>query len=187
MLFSIISSFLLAGFAAAQACNGNAALCDRKYSDVTQIGTHDSAFVGDLPTDNQGLDLKSQLDAGIRFLQAQTHYFLNELTLCHTSCYEEYSGPLTDYLTTVKTWLDANPNEVVTLLLTNGDRKDVSLFGQAFTSTGLDKYAYTPPHQLAMADWPTLRELITANTRLVMFLGKSLSPQTLPCSQNHRL
>lgn len=70
--------------------------------------------------------------------------------------------------------MDANPNEVLTLLLTNGDSADVSLFGTAMTTSGLSTYAYTPSGQLAMSDWPTLQELITAGTRLVMFLGMTL-------------
>lgn len=52
-------------------CNGNADLCDRLYSNVSQVGTHDSAFVGTLVTDNQSKSVADQLSAGIRFLQAQ--------------------------------------------------------------------------------------------------------------------
>jgi len=55
--------------------------------------------------------------------------------------------------------------------LTNGDSASVSLFGAAMASSGLSAYAYTPPSQLAIADWPTLQELIDNDTRLVMFLG----------------
>jgi hypothetical protein len=154
------------------ACNGNAALCSRQYSSVAQVGTHDSAFVGLLPTDNQEVSVSSQLDAGIRFLQAQTHAISGELYLCHTTCGELNAGPLTDYLTTIKTWMDSNPDQVVTVLLTNGDRVDVDLFGTAMQSTGLASYAYTPPHKLAISDWPTLQELIDGGNRLVMFLGK---------------
>jgi len=152
------------------ACNGNIALCSRQYSSVAQIGTHNSAFVGVLPTDNQEISVLSQLDAGIRFLQAQTHSISGELYLCHTTCGERNAGPLTEYLTTIKTWMDSNPDQVVTLLLTNGDRMDVSLFGSAMQSTDLEKYAYTPPHILAMSEWPTLQQLIDNGTRLVMFL-----------------
>ena len=164
--------------AASVACNGNAALCSRMWSNVSLIGTHDSAFVGTLPTDNQDVSVATQLDDGIRFLQAQTHYFLDELSMCHTSCYELYAGPLTTYLSTIKTWIDDNPNQVVTLLLTNGDSKDVSLFGTAFSSVGLDKYAYTPSGQLAISEWPTLQELINAGTPLVVFLGRSIEWNT---------
>lgn len=154
------------------ACNGNAELCSRQYSNVVQIGTHDSAFVGFLPTDNQEVSVSSQLDAGVRFLQAQTHAISGEIYLCHTTCGELNAGPLTNYLTTIKTWMDANADQVLTLLLTNGDRVDVSLFESAMQSTGLTSYAYAPTHKLAISEWPTLQELIDNGTRLVMFLGK---------------
>jgi hypothetical protein len=157
------------------ACNGNAALCSRPYSNVTLIGTHDSAFVGILPTDNQADTVTQQLDAGIRFLQAQTHSKSGVLELCHTSCTELDAGPVTSYLSTIKTWMDGNPNQVVTLLLTNGDSVDVSEFGTAMTTSGLSSYAYTPPSQLSMSEWPTLQELIDEGTRLVMFLGEYFS------------
>jgi hypothetical protein len=88
-----------------QACNGNAALCSRKYSNVSQIGTHDSAFVGNFVTDNQGLSVTDQLNAGIRFLQAQTHNFLNDIYLCHTSCFELDAGKLVPYLNSIRTWM----------------------------------------------------------------------------------
>jgi len=91
--------------------------------------------------------------------------------MCHTTCTEEDAGTLVSYLTTITTWMAANPNEVVTLLLTNGDSASVSLFGAAMVSSGLSAYAYTPPSQLAMSAWPTLQELIDNDTRLVMFLG----------------
>lgn len=157
-------------------CNGNTALCSRQYSNVSLVGTHDSAFVGILPTDNQVESVSDQLDAGIRFLQAQTHLLEGELYLCHTSCDELNVGPLTDYLTTVQTWLEGNPNEVLTLLLTNGDYVDVSYFGTAMSTVGLESYAYTLPSQLTIDEWPTLQELIGQGTRLVMFLGWLPSP-----------
>lgn len=160
---------------AATACNGNAALCDRKFSNVSLIGSHDSAFVGTSLFDNQDISVTDQLDSGIRFLQGQTHNnLLGQLSLCHTSCLLEDAGTLESYLTTVKTWLDSNTNEVLMLLLTNGDYLDVSNFGDAFTASGITEYTYTPPsNPLAIDDWPTLQELITAGTRLVVFLGKS--------------
>jgi hypothetical protein len=174
ILLKVALSFFLAGSVAAIACNGNEALCSRKYSNVTQIGTHDSAFVGILPTDNQFDSVSSQLNAGIRFLQGQTHIKNGALEMCHTTCIEEDAGTLISYLTTITTWMAANPDEVVTLLLTNGDSADVSLFGAAMVSSGLSAYAYTPPSQLTMADWPTLQELIDNDTRLIMFLGTFL-------------
>jgi hypothetical protein len=165
---------LLSSPACAQtACNGHPELCGRKYSNVTQIGTHDSAFVGSLLADNQAVSVTAQLDAGIRFLQAQSHLDpFKSLSLCHTSCYLEDAGSVEGYLATIKSWLDAHPSEVVTVLLANGDNVDISLFDTAFSASGIKSYAFMPPTSpLPLESWPTLQELITANTRIVAFLG----------------
>jgi hypothetical protein len=181
MLFPIVASFLLlVGSVTAQTCNGNAALCSRKYSNVTFIGAHDSAFVGILPTDNQLESVTSQLNGGIRFLQAQTHLKSGVLELCHTTCTEKDAGTLVSYLTTINTWMVANPNEVVTLLLTNGDGAAVSMFGAAMTTSGLSQFAYSPGSKLSMSQWPTLQEMISAGDRLVMFLGECFASFSLP-------
>lgn len=79
-----------------------------------------------------------------------------------------------DYLERIKTWMVAHPNEVVTLLLTNQDRVDVSVFGKAMVDSGLANLAYTPPKKLALNEWPTLQEMINLNKRLVMFLGENM-------------
>lgn len=166
------------------ACNGHPALCDRQYSNVTQIGTHDSAFVGALPQDNQDQTITAQLDAGIRFLQAQTHVNpFGTLSLCHTSCYLLDAGSVASYLVTVKAWLDANPNEVLTLLLTNGDNVNADMFDTAFTTSGIKPYAFIPASSpLPLTAWPTLQDLITANTRLIFFLGNPTPPPPPPPS-----
>lgn len=163
-------------------CNGHAELCSRKYSNITFIGAHDSPFVGDSPADNQELSVTAQLDAGIRFLQAQSHVDpFKTLSLCHTNCFINDAGSLTSYPTTIKNWLDKNPNEVLTLLLTNGDRVDVKDFDSSFNSAGLDKYAYTPPtHPLPMTAWPTLGDLIKSKTRLIVFLDYGADENTVP-------
>jgi hypothetical protein len=157
---------------AAAGCNGNTALCSRKYSNVTQIGSHDSAFVGILPPDNQYIHVTDQLNFGIRFLQAQTHNKDGGIELCHTSCLELDAGSLSSYLGPIKTWLDGNSNEVLTLLLTNDDAIPVSQFGSVFDALGLDEYAYAPGADLAMDQWPTLQSMIDAGKRLVVFMGK---------------
>ena len=151
-------------------CNGHAELCPRRYSNISQIGSHDSAFVGMLPSDNQDLSVTDQLNKGVRFLQVQTHHDLfGRLSLCHTSCFLLDAGTLQSYLTTVKKWLDQNTNEIVTLLLTN-DGGDVQGFERVFVKSGIKKYAFSPPK--GMKNWPTLQDMIAKGTRLVTFLGR---------------
>ena len=165
----------------AGACNGNDALCGRKYSNVTHVGAHDSAFVGVLLTDNQYTDASDVLNAGIRFLQAQTHSWNGGIEMCHTSCLLLDAGSLQNYLSPVKTWLDANPNEVVTLLLTNQDSLPVSQYGAVFEAVELDHYAFAPGSTLTMDEWPTLQTMIDSGNRLVVFMGKAPEYQVPDC------
>lgn len=163
-------------------CNGYTALCDRQYSNITFIGSHDSAFIGYLPTQNQHHPVSDQLNAGVRFLQAQTHVLNGNLELCHTVCLEEDAGSLQSYLSTVKAFLDANPSEVVTLLLVNGDFQSPTLFDEDFKAAGLEAYAFVPttsPMPLSINSWPTLGDMIAAGQRLVVFLGLLLFQPSL--------
>lgn len=159
---------------ASSACNGLDALCTRRYSAITFVGAHDSAFVGPFLTQNQNIDLAAQLALGARFLQAQTHDLDGAIQLCHTSCAELNAGPLSDYLAPVKTFLDANPNEVLSLLLTNGDAIPVAQFASVFEAAGLTQYVFAPPGAttLALDQWPTLQAMIDAGTRLVVWMGE---------------
>ena len=161
-------------------------MCDRKYSNVSYIGAHDSAFVGDLsnPTINQEISITAQLDAGIRMLESQTHTdWDGTLSMCHTSCLLENAGSVQDYLSTVKSWLDGNPSAVITILLANGDNVDVSQFDDAFEGSGIKDYAFIPstsPNPLGMDDWPTLGEMIDDGKRLVVFLDYGADESKFP-------
>lgn len=166
---------ICAGSAAA-ACNGHDQLCGRRYSNVTMIGTHNSAFVGDSPFHNQFVTVTEQLDSGVRFLQAQTHDKLGEIQLCHTSCLYLDVGPLARYLQEVADWLAAHPDDVVTMLLTNIDAVPMDKFDAVFGQAGLKQHVFRPGGTLAQDQWPTLRELIKAGTRLVVFMGRACRP-----------
>lgn len=168
-----------------QLCNGYAAFCDRQYSNVTLIGAHDSAFVGPLldPRVNQELNVTQQLDAGIRMFEAQTHVLNGVLSMCHTSCLELYAGTLLAYLTAIRSWIDGHPDDVVTLLLTNGDYVNVTMFAPVFEASGLDKYVYVPPttpNPLPINEWPTYAELIADDHRLVAYLDYKADVTEVP-------
>ncbi|OQO12382.1 hypothetical protein B0A48_03024 [Cryoendolithus antarcticus] len=170
----------------AVSCNGSPDFCGRKYSNVSLIGTHDSAFVGSIydPRVNQERTVTQQLDAGIRFLQAQTHKnAAGTLSMCHTSCTELDAGSLAGYLREVKKWLERNPNDVVTLLLVNGDNLDPSAFDAVFGRIRVRDYAFVPfstPRTLAISDWPTLSALIQLNKRLIVFLDSKADTTKVP-------
>lgn len=175
-LFSILFALSVAPLSLAQSvCNGREEYCGRRYSDITFVGAHNSPFVGPLPQHNQEISVTGQLNLGIRFLQGQTHLDINEeLHMCHTSCVLEDAGTLESYLGTIKSFLDANPEEVITLLITNGDRLDVGKFDDAFKASKINDYIYVPksnPKALPLDAWPTLGELVSSNKRLIVFLG----------------
>ncbi|KAL2687262.1 hypothetical protein Neosp_004816 [[Neocosmospora] mangrovei] len=155
--------------AALAACNGHDKLCDRKYSEITFIGTHNSAFVGETPVHNQYKSVTEQLDMGVRFLQAQTQDKDGEIQMCHTHCWELDEGPLEDYLQDISDWMSKHKDEVVTLLLTNIDGLSVEKFDDAFESTGL-KDLVLHPKKMTLDEWPTLQTLINDGTRLIVFM-----------------
>ncbi|KAI1826533.1 PLC-like phosphodiesterase [Xylaria intraflava] len=166
--------------AAAADCNGQAEYCDRPYSNITFAGSHNSGFVGVGPSDNQLTSVADQLDQGIRFMTTQTHDKDGVIEMCHTSCDLLDAGTLQDYLSDVKTWVDANPNDVVTLLITNGDGIDINSFGDAFKAVGLDTYAYAPSGTIAFDDWPTLGDLISSGSRVVVFMDYHADTTQVP-------
>ncbi|KIO29327.1 hypothetical protein M407DRAFT_21547, partial [Tulasnella calospora MUT 4182] len=156
---SLLATSLLyaAAASAATVCNGDASLCTKKFSDVSVVGAHNSYTASNTNlAANQDYGVTQQLTDGVRMLQNQVHLQNGALRLCHTSCLLYDGGLLTDYLKKVKTWMDANPNEVVTILLVNIDNQPASSFATAYTTAGLDKIAYAPP-QATMANdgWPT--------------------------------
>lgn len=167
------------------ACNNSPDLCGRKYNNVTHMGAHDAAFLRDSSTSNsvagnQYYNATKALSAGIRLLSAQVHNSNGTLELCHTTCSLLDAGSLESWLSSIKYWLDNNPNEVVTLILVNSDDEDVSSFGAVYDSSNISTYGYTPSTTSATTDWPTLQTMIDDGTRLVSFVAAINYSSTYP-------
>ncbi|KAL0576249.1 hypothetical protein V5O48_005731 [Marasmius crinis-equi] len=81
-------------------------------------------------------------------------------------------GLVADYLKRVKTFLDANPNEVITILFTNPDGASIAdQWKPTFDASGITPLAYVPPHQpMSRSEWPTLSQLIDSGKRVIVFL-----------------
>jgi hypothetical protein len=114
------------------------------------------------------------LSAGVRLLSAQVHLNNGTVRLCHSSCSLLDAGLLETWLSFIKSWMDSNPNEVVTLILVNSDALTAAQYGSIFTSSGLSTYGYTPT-STPQFTWPTLATMIASNTRLVTFIA-SITP-----------
>jgi len=157
------------------ACNNSPDLCSRNYNNITHMGGHNAAFVRDSTTSfstsgNQYYNATVALSAGLRLLSGQVHRDNGTIKLCHSSCALLDAGPLTTWLSEIRTWMDSNPREVVTLIIVNSDNIPASEYGPLFTSAGISKYGYTPT-STPQRTWPTLQQMISANTRLVTFIA----------------
>lgn len=169
------------------ACNNSPDLCSRAYSNITQLGAHDSPFLNNASASNsitfsdagnQNVNSVAQLTAGVRLLTAQVHNNNGAWHLCHTSCSLLDAGTLSAWLSTIKTWMDGNPNDVVTILLVNSDDASAEDLNAEFEAANITSYGYRPPSTTtALATWPTLQEMVSNNTRLVTFVA-DLNPST---------
>ena len=82
------------------------------------------------------------------------------------------------WLGDIKAWMDANPYDVVTVLLVNSDDFTAAELHQQFVTANISSYGYVPPqHTAAIQTWPTLQSLIANNTRLITFIA-DLDPST---------
>jgi hypothetical protein len=91
------------------------------------------------------------------------HHWDGETLLCHALC-PLGSLPLADGLGVVEDFLHTHRGEVVTIIfesyVTSAEMTD------AFAASGLDRLVHV---QDPSAPWPTLREMIDADTRAVIF------------------
>lgn len=182
LLSSAVSTYGFVATRRATVCNGHAELCDRSFGNVTFVGAHNSYAVGTNSVFvNQDYNITQQLNDGVRMLQSQAHNKSGVIELCHTSCTLQDGGSLKDYLTEVKTWMDTNPNDVVSLLIVNSDNVAPSEYDTVFKAAGLDTLAYAPTSaSLAASGWPTLGSLIDSGKRLVVFLSTTADFNAVP-------
>ncbi len=158
------------------ACNGHAELCDRRFDEVAYPTTHNAMssaeqnFVGP----NQDYALWRQMSDGVRGLMLDVHYAHDGTTasLCHADC--GFGGfPLVDGLGDIRAFLDCHPDEVMTIIFESYVPE--SAIADAFEASGLIRYVHA---QDAAQPWPTLREMIASNERMVVFTADTA--RTLP-------
>jgi hypothetical protein len=159
-------------------CNGLRESCDRRYDEVTVAATHDAfSYASGGPVmygvPNQDRPIPDQLAYGIRALGIRPcPYFGSDpaeaarVYVTHNSDLKGALGtePLEDVLGQVRAFLEANPNEIVTLLAES--TVTPAEVAETFQLAGLVPYLYT--HDKTVG-WPTLRHMIASGTRLVVF------------------
>lgn len=165
----------------ATVCNGHAELCSRSYGNVTFVGAHDSYAIGTDLASNQDQNITQQLNDGVRLLQVQALQQSSGIELCHTSCFLKDGGSFATYLKTVKTWVDANANEVLTILIVNINNLPPTQWQAVYQSTGMDAVSFSPASASLTKDaWPTLGEMIDSGKRVVTFLDNQADFTQVP-------
>lgn len=154
----------------ATACNGSAALCDRRFDEVTFAMTHNAHAVlgtgqgiGAAAATNQTRAVYQQLRDGVRAMMIDVGSHDGEIWLCHGGCGISRFGRLADFLVTLRRFLEVNPSETLTLLFEHTDGVTSEQIAEVFESTGVAPRAYVKP---SCARWPFLSEL---GGRIVVF------------------
>ncbi|HEY8515592.1 MAG TPA: hypothetical protein VIS07_08765 [Candidatus Binatia bacterium] len=150
---------------AVHACNGAPELCDRRFDQVAYVTTHNAnsnvedGFVGP----NQRYGVARQLADGVRGLMLDTYYDAGEVVLCHALC-QLGKKPLVDTLIDIRKFLERHPYEIVSIIFES--YVSAADTEAAFAAAGLLPYVHAQP---VGVPWPTLREMIAADRRLVVF------------------
>lgn len=182
--------------AAKEPCNGHPELCDRPVNEVAYAASHNSMSIAEYGWVWPMHDgtLTEQLDAGVRALLIDTHYiegpeereaFINSLPpksqdivrkaqetitepqqegefMCHQFCGLGWTT-LEDSLEEVRVWLEENPRELLFVIIQDEITPDDT--ARAGDTAGLGEFIYTHPED---EPWPTLRQLIGSNERLIV-------------------
>ncbi|KAF9280900.1 hypothetical protein BGZ68_006950 [Mortierella alpina] len=178
-VIALLVSSLVHSSQAQKLCNGYAELCARPYNKVAFATTHNAfaSSAGALGA-NQNHAISVQLKDGIRALMLDSYNPLTgntgDIQLCHTACTLLDGGSLSKALEQIKTFLENNPNEVITIFFENAGNLAASQFQTVYTAVGMDKYAFTQP--AASGNWPTLGEMIATGKRLVSFIDSGADP-----------
>ena len=149
-------------------CNGHEELCERRFDQVAFPMTHNAmsnAAAGWIQP-NQNVGLTQQLEDGIRGLMLDTYDDDGEVFLCHKSCLFG-SQPLLEGLEEIRAFLETNPDEVVSIIFENYITQEQT--AGAIEESGLIGLVHA---QVVGEPWPTLGELVAANSRLIVFEEK---------------
>ena len=153
-------------------CNGHPELCARQFHEIVFPGTHNSMSNAEdgWGAPNQNLPLRQQLIDGIRVFLLDIYEEDGDILLCHAFC-GLGSRPLLDAMGEFRSFLRANPSEVITLIFE--DYIPAARTAEILEEAGLIELVYTHPEE---GSWPALGEMIAADTRLVITAERAGPP-----------
>ncbi|KAL3758036.1 hypothetical protein ACHAWU_004427 [Discostella pseudostelligera] len=186
-----------------ECCNGLESNCDIPVNELLFPMVHNahSSYDNNFVAANNAKPFEEALVAGYRGLQLSTcvcESLLSKVLLerdadwglgesnvgfCHTACGAGVRDPK-DVLTSLRTFIEENPREVLIIELDMNDGSSTDLRA-ALQYSGLLEYVYYPQQETnIIEDWPTLGELIYSNKRIILFgIGDGMA--SCPASQCH--
>ncbi|CAG8556558.1 908_t:CDS:2 [Ambispora leptoticha] len=170
-------------------CKSAAAVCSNKIKPVSKLcnlfdilclqNGVSKEIVECLFEDNVGHDVATQLKDGIRLFDFDSCVTVdtNEVVRCHGSQgIRAIGGGFEPLFQAIRDFLNANPNEIITIEFNDGDGDYATLAGGI--QSKLEQYFITEPgHSMLVTrkdnnePWPTLRQMIETNQRIVIFFG----------------
>jgi hypothetical protein len=160
----------LAGPTSAGPAVGARALLDKRFDEVAFVTTHNAYnYDGPFTFPNQSFSVTRQLQDGVRGLMIDVHEYTgidpSLMGVPHVYHGTSILGsqPLSSVYQEIRGFLVSDPRAVVTIILEN--TVALAALDQALSSSGLAAFVHEQP---AGQPWPTLQEMITRDTRLVI-------------------
>ncbi|CAG8536588.1 11230_t:CDS:2 [Ambispora gerdemannii] len=170
-------------------CKSSAAICGNKLKPISKLcdvfqvlcikNQVPKNIIECLWENNVGHDVATQLKDGIRLFDFDSCVLIDtgEVVRCHgKNGFRAIGDGFDPVLKTIRDFLDANPNEILTIEFNDGDGDYAKLAGDI--QSKLEQYFITEPgHSMLVtrednnAPWPTLRQMIETNQRIVVFFG----------------
>ncbi|KAF9411763.1 hypothetical protein BGZ94_001242 [Podila epigama] len=178
----LLATSAIASVSAQQkACNGYAALCAKPYNQLVSACAHNAYAVSPKNAAslaaNQNNNIPTQLEDGIRAFMLDAYNLpsgaTNDIALCHSSCALLDGGLLSTALGQIKSFMDKNPNEVITILWENSQNLAPEHFQAVYEAAGLVRLSHT--QAVGDTTWPTLTQMIASGKRLVSFIDSGAS------------
>jgi hypothetical protein len=165
MRISILYFLLIFSSNAFSQCNGSQDLCSKRYDEVAYLTTHNAfnAQSQGYTFPNQNYGLTQQLNDGVRGLMLDV-YSLSGIPSVYHGISIFGNDPLSSNLFEIKDFLDANTNEIVTIIFEC--YVSANVIESEFDNVGLLNYLYTKP---SGSEWDYLQDMINSNKRLVIF------------------
>eukprot|EP00339_Tiarina_fusa_P018132 CAMPEP_0117031182 /NCGR_PEP_ID=MMETSP0472-20121206/22446_1 /TAXON_ID=693140 ORGANISM="Tiarina fusus, Strain LIS" /NCGR_SAMPLE_ID=MMETSP0472 /ASSEMBLY_ACC=CAM_ASM_000603 /LENGTH=383 /DNA_ID=CAMNT_0004739463 /DNA_START=48 /DNA_END=1199 /DNA_ORIENTATION=+ len=179
--------FMLCSSQDQDCCNGLDSICDLGVDDILYASVHNAMASfedGFLFGPNHRYNLESALEAGYRGINLDVCNCGGVYQFCHGLC-SLGSRDINEVFTNINTFMNDNPTEVVVITLQMNSNADQAvnleeLYTFATAVPGFSEKFYQ--HTNVTDDWPTLREVIGSNKRILAFhfAGQTCTDAT-PC------